>query len=352
MLERPSRCDTCDRRCERSTSPAIALCSFGVHYCRLNPDTTIMGFLTQEPVGTSAYRKNLTKYKDNFINRHQIEKLIKHHRDLQSKVYSEVQEEKDKLIEKYLEEHKYKADLLEVFGPVLREKLSILHDYRQFVARVRQNINVVLATRYPEQETMDEKLDAALAPERAIYFSSILMGEKLDVVFMLLNPSCLRPRDIIQFRVHGLMTKYLKIYQSAFEEKGIRVRTEGTSFGMMSSDASIVGVIFQTLLDNALKYSPPQGEVCIRYEETDAFITISISGHGPEIGADEIDKIFQLFYRGRGAASEASEGVGVGLYLAQCVANELGTRIEVFQGGPTKGRLKWTTFSIRFRRSG
>ena len=84
------------------------------------------------------------------------------------------------------------------------------------------------------------------------------------------------------------------------------------------------------LLDNALKFSPPDTEVrvSLRAEVEAREAVISVSDHGPGIHGDDLPHLFERFYRGAGARSEATPGLGLGLALSQAVVHAHGGRIE------------------------
>lgn len=85
------------------------------------------------------------------------------------------------------------------------------------------------------------------------------------------------------------------------------------------------------LLDNALKFSPPDTvvNVSVRADlEADEAI-VSVSDHGPGIRGDELPHLFKRFYRGAAARSdEKTPGLGLGLALSQAVVHAQGGRLE------------------------
>lgn len=77
------------------------------------------------------------------------------------------------------------------------------------------------------------------------------------------------------------------------------------------------------IVDNAVKYTPEGGKIKIRLTNTELFARIEITDTGIGITEADTAKIFQRFYRGKGAGSE--EGIGIGLYLTrQILAEESG----------------------------
>lgn len=71
------------------------------------------------------------------------------------------------------------------------------------------------------------------------------------------------------------------------------------------------------VLENAVKYSPAGSRVMVSMEKMDIYTRITVSDEGPGIPETEYHKIFQRFYRAK--QTDAAEGVGLGLYLAQLI---------------------------------
>ena len=72
------------------------------------------------------------------------------------------------------------------------------------------------------------------------------------------------------------------------------------------------------ILENAVKYSPRGGVIRIRVSRLEMYVKIEILDQGPGVPKSEYNSIFQRFYRGRDAQQQ--EGSGLGLYLAQLIA--------------------------------
>jgi signal transduction histidine kinase len=227
-----------------------------------------------------------------------------------------------------------------------------MHDYKQFVQQIIQNMNVIFEERHPGLE-LKEKLELASKEEKAVYYAAIIMDEKLDAMLFLESPGRIREAsDHRVLRIHGAIMKYVSIYDSRATRKGIDLSIRGQSWGSTYGNVRALSIIPHTLIDNATKYAPTGTAVIVRLKEDDEYVLLDVEGYGPKIHDDEVSRIFDPFYRGRAARVLSSEGMGFGLASAQNIARAHGTAITFTQGpqvGPAGTYL--TTFSVRFRKS-
>lgn len=100
--------------------------------------------------------------------------------------------------------------------------------------------------------------------------------------------------------------------------------------------------ILLNILDNALKYSQNSNQIMIKTSNLKDFNVISIKNFGSFIAKDDMDKIFDKFYRVDSYMTSTTQGSGLGLYIAQNLAQKMNGKIEV----QSNEKEKWTEFSI------
>jgi two-component system sensor histidine kinase SenX3 len=83
------------------------------------------------------------------------------------------------------------------------------------------------------------------------------------------------------------------------------------------------------LVENAVKYSEPGGQVQIRTRLGDDGVEFSVTDQGVGIPQRDLDRIFERFYRVDRARSRATGGTGLGLSIVRHVANNHGGKISV-----------------------
>lgn len=109
---------------------------------------------------------------------------------------------------------------------------------------------------------------------------------------------------------------------------GVRVKMAlGDQPAIISGNRQALHRFFMVLLDNALKYSHAGGEVILTVSRADGLISASVEDHGEGIGDADLPHIFQRFYQAD--QSRSAGGHGLGLSLAQSIAQAHGAEIDV-----------------------
>jgi len=106
-------------------------------------------------------------------------------------------------------------------------------------------------------------------------------------------------------------------------------------------DPQRIGQVLENLLDNAVKYSPGQGEILIDGRREGAWYSLSVRDRGIGMAAEEAARMFDMFYRADGSKT-APPGLGIGLSIARYIVEAHGGRIEA-ESSPGQG----TTVSMR-----
>lgn len=105
----------------------------------------------------------------------------------------------------------------------------------------------------------------------------------------------------------------------------------------VSADAARLQQAIGNLLHNAIKYSPQQGEICIRATESDGRATVSVKDCGIGLSAAQMKNIFHLFADGLPGRKPGAEGLGIGLHVACQLVEAHGGHLEVKSEGAGKG---------------
>ena len=111
---------------------------------------------------------------------------------------------------------------------------------------------------------------------------------------------------------------------------GSGVKLDQVVYGYV--DIHFLQEIMDNLLDNAMKYTPAGGSVWVNVRGDGDRVLINVTDTGIGISADDIQHIFQKFYRADNSDTREIGGTGLGLYLVKQRVEAIGGRIWVESG--------------------
>jgi PAS domain S-box-containing protein len=106
---------------------------------------------------------------------------------------------------------------------------------------------------------------------------------------------------------------------------------------VVSADATRVTQILCNLLNNAVKYTPPGGQVWLEVAACGEQALVSIRDTGIGIAADKLPRVFDMFAQLEPALERAQGGLGIGLALARGLAQLHGGTVSASSAGPGRG---------------
>jgi hypothetical protein len=98
---------------------------------------------------------------------------------------------------------------------------------------------------------------------------------------------------------------------------------------MVNGDRLILAQAIGHLLDNAVKFNPPDGRVWLRATQLNGETTVEIEDTGIGIPLTDLDKVFDMFYQVEGHMTRAEGGMGMGLAIARRGVELHGGQISV-----------------------
>jgi len=123
------------------------------------------------------------------------------------------------------------------------------------------------------------------------------------------------------------------------ERKGVTLEVGAFEEAKILGDSNLARRLVLIVLDNAIKYTPSGGNVRLDVIARDGKRSVIVSDTGIGIPSEQLPRIFERFYRGESARRHA-EGAGLGLAIAQWIADFHGARIAVTsQSGGTRVQI-------------
>jgi signal transduction histidine kinase len=98
---------------------------------------------------------------------------------------------------------------------------------------------------------------------------------------------------------------------------------------MVMADQEKIQYAVQQLLDNAIKFTPPDGNVTLKAEREEKFVRVSVIDTGIGIAPEQIEEIFEPFHQLDGSSTRKFAGTGLGLSLVRKILEAHGTVLHV-----------------------
>ncbi|MGM0688699.1 MAG: ATP-binding protein [Bacillota bacterium] len=92
-------------------------------------------------------------------------------------------------------------------------------------------------------------------------------------------------------------------------------------------DSKLIVQVLINLLDNAVKHTPPEGEINVYVTLDNCKAWFEVSDNGTGIEENDIEKLFDIFYLGDNQRTDAKRGIGLGLAICKAIVNMHGGEI-------------------------
>ena len=209
---------------------------------------------------------------------------------------------------------------------------DISHQVKTPVANLKMVTDTLLAKPVTEQERRDF-LQGIRSQTDKLEFLVQSMGKasRLETGAVTLEKKDAPLLDTLAQAMSGI------VYGA--EQKGISVEVQCPDDLRVSHDSKWTAEALFNLLDNAVKYTPAGGRICVSVEQWEMYVKLDVADTGKGIPESRQAAIFRRFYREE--AVHDQPGVGIGLYLAREIVTRQGGYIKV-TSEPGRG----STFSV------
>jgi OmpR-family two-component system manganese-sensing sensor histidine kinase len=199
------------------------------------------------------------------------------------------------------------------------------HELKTPISIIRTNIDVVLEKEQPTNIELIRKMNVI---SRSINRMSKTIAQLLLIARVDSEGIKISKTSI---NLNNFISNIIEDFKILSDKKNINLNISTNEKFTIQVDPYLMEHILSNLIDNAIRYTPENGNVTIDIKQTadNKFIVISISDTGPGIGKEDLPYIFDRFYRTDKSRSRKTGGVGLGLAVVKEFTSLLNGKIEV-----------------------
>lgn len=228
------------------------------------------------------------------------------------------------MIAKLLELHRQLESALKSEREALDNQIRFVemlsHEYRTPLAIIRANLDIL------------EMKDSTLGGQLSGNFSKMkrAMARLVEVMDTSLDRERLeetRSAKVLneELDLEKLLVTLLDESRELWAERDFEQCGDGCADCFVYGDRLLLRTAILNLIDNAVKYSAKSQPVQVFLEKQAGRAVIAVVNHGAVIAQEELQKVFDKFYRGGSSAN--TRGAGLGLYLVRKIVEQSGGRV-------------------------
>jgi len=214
---------------------------------------------------------------------------------------------------------------------------TVSHEFKSPLTSIRQLAEMLQSGRVPSEERRQQYYDVLLEQSErlALLTDNILSLAKIE-----------EGRAEFAFEttdVSALLTNVVSSFQERVRHEGfdIELKVQGP-IPLVSVDRTALSQALTNLIDNAIKYSGDSRKVVVGASIEGQSLAIAVQDFGVGIKKEDIDRVFERFFRGGDELTRTVKGSGLGLTLVREIVEAHRGKVQV-ESEPGKGSV----FSIR-----
>jgi two-component system sensor histidine kinase VicK len=241
--------------------------------------------------------------------------------------------------------------------------ITVLHDIteqekidlerREFVANVSHELRTPLTTMRSYLEALSDGAwkDEEIAPN----FLCVTQTETERMIRLVNDLLQLSKMDSKDYRLKKEWLNFVDFFNRIIDRFEI-IKDENTVFerklleqgAFVEGDQDKLTQVLDNIISNAMKYSPQGGKITFKMEEREDHIIVSVSDQGMGIPSENLQQIFERFYRVDKARTRKLGGTGLGLAIAKEMVEAHGGEIWAES---VEGRGTTVSFTLPYDRN-
>lgn len=213
--------------------------------------------------------------------------------------------------------------------------MAVTHELKTPIAITRLNLET-MQKRKLDQAQQEKIIDVTLQENARLndLCENILLVTRMDSGHHVIHKEELDLSELLHQSVRNLRIR--------FPKREIAEKITGKLF--FRGDQLLLQLLFNNLIENAIKYSPADKPVLVSLDKQGHSINLAVADLGSGIPTQDRKNIFEKFYRVGNENTRSTKGTGLGLYLSQKIAEDHDTSIILKDNQPTG-----SIFTVEFK---
>lgn len=212
---------------------------------------------------------------------------------------------------------------------------NVSHDIRTPLTSIIGYLGLINESRYETKEELENYAQRAFVKSKQM---KVLVDDLFEYTKVRQTTT---PLNIIEFDMIQLLEQLSIDFEIEAEkhDMNIGVETQDDQI-VMKGDTEKIVRLFNNLISNALKYGEGGDQVVVEVDKTGDSVVILVKNNGKTMSDEELNQIFERFYRAEVSRSQEISGTGLGLAICKGI-------VDLHQGDITaKSEDGWTIFEV------
>lgn len=229
----------------------------------------------------------------------------------------------------------------EALRSALEHQAGLEQQRRTFIGAVAHDLRTPLFVLRGHLEGLDKGL--AESPEKAARYLAICR-EKADALDRLISNLFAYVRveylgeakESERMDLGDLIRRAVAGFGPLAAAKGVTLELEGpVEPCLLEADSHLLTRALENLLDNAVRYTPPEGVIRVSWQKSATEVRFSVQDQGPGISPRDLPHLFTPLYRGDASRNRRTGGAGLGLAVARRILQAHGGDLTAANALPT-----------------
>lgn len=220
----------------------------------------------------------------------------------------------NKMAERLQKTERFRKEIIENVSHELRTPLSIIKGYAELIRDVTGDNK---SKRESQLEVISQEADRL-----GVIVDDILDYSQIQSGLVELN--------VTSFDISEMIRDVIMKYSLVLDESSMKINYYGPESVTVKGDKVRVEQILQNLVKNAINYSPEGKDIDIRVTDSGEKAFIEVGDHGAGIPEEELEFIWDRYYRTKGIKKKKIYGSGLGLSIVKSILDAHGATCSVF----------------------